>query len=511
MSENKTYVKCSACGAEHDLTMRDCTSCGAPLNVLETDTAQKEEKWKVPTFMKNALLNNLLIFLLSVVLLALAFTPFAQLKLQKTEKSRNTLDVGVSPVEGIYLTAAGAVGMSDKELAKLDIYKDVKNMLDGKEKRDEQKIVDALFSLSLLSNKSDVRAGSVMFALFSIAYIILCLVLMVYSLIPLVRELIKKDGKSRTSRKAASVIWLIVLMMPILCFCCLQMCNVGESIVVNNMACADYSVSGDYGFFISLVLAVLGAVYVSIEPVILLLAKTHGTVSSKMKYGIVSVVLALMCIVSVFLPFGKIGFTMHKGNSKYEMELGYSVTDIGIQSAEDIDYYASVSRSRAEALLKDAPEKIYTNKKAYSEYADTVYLTTLVGAGRVDVTPINTAISLVSLSLLMLSGLFIYIKITGILFSREEKNIVKIAILNLLLSAALLVLGVVVVIITKTSLSGTVSNYIRYTVGAGPIIALVSGILLLKISNRKARERNIINYDEPDVSYAPYTVDSGNM
>ena len=224
-------------------------------------------------------------------------------------------------------------------------------------------------------------------------------------------------------------------------------------------------------------------------------------------YDVVSIAAALLCMISIFLPFGRIGLTYYGESGKSEGSLDYSAYDIGMQSASNIRYFARINGNDAREMLREIPGKILSDKNGYREYGDTVYLTTLISAARTDVTVLNLIISFASLFVLLFSASFIYKKLAALALGKEEKPTGAAKAFALILSILLLLLAIVVVLITKTAISGNVARYVKYTVGAGPIISIVSAILMIKFSKYKRKKREAISYDDPDVSYAPYVID----
>lgn len=460
------------------------------------------------------LFYRLILLALSALLLAFSFLPFAYIKADVGKK--NDEIIPFNSVDSVKILFSSLQNISDTKLMESDEFKELEMFylpsseefyfarLDGIKLNSAVKKA-TLFNLT--SKNSSFFAGYILAAAVSVGYFITCLVFFITSAASVILEISKnKQGKHDTDKlfnTSIVLLWTVFLLVPLLGFSLLKMCYFTSGLI------PAYTVVGrglGVGFFLSLILSGVFSVIAFVKLFRKLKRKHHGHLDYKSRNGFLSCGLAILLALTVFLP----ALTVRFNNDSYTQERSFSTSVIEMEELdkETMKSYLKVSRVDSYNSLFRLRDEAMRNVKDKDSFFDRVYNTLIIGYRRMDVSPFHIAVILITALIFFSAALTVIFSLRNVFFnsvSSAKLNFVKI-----LSFAAAVANSVFLILISQNASGSAVGNLVfimSCELGIAPILMMLSGLLLV-VSIRKPKKLKVIDkeYDNPDVSYAPYVL-----
>ena len=498
-------------------------------NIIEEDTkaeyrlSPENEPFGVASsaksFFQNRISNRVVLFLLAALLFALAFLPMAYTEARlengieaKIEYSAfDTLRVAGSSVR--FLTVKNA--NNSRPGLELDrLYAELNSNRYGKGSTPKEALHKAIAENELLVTlrfrSVPIRVSYIAAAAVGAIYIIASFVALVSSFGALIYAIANRhkvsDGRDKRFDRSVSMLWLITLILPALAFTVIQMCDFGSTGPL-----AQFNAGGRglaYGFIIAIAAAALGSLLYLVKYLRELRRSNKGSFTDKAKVDFKSCVLALVLAACTFLPVAGVGLVRYTAYSYSEKTLYMDVYDVREINLSDMQKYTADSRlENLESLERYRDLALLGKLDGYASVSADVYNTIVFGYGRIDVRFINIALILVNTLLILVAAFTIKATFKNLFFNCENRKKIKtLKILLFILSLAYFGLSTVLVVVGKSSITGNAEYYSEISMGIGPVIAIALAIwILFTLRSRKISFIDV-EYDNADVSYAPYVI-----
>jgi hypothetical protein len=458
---------------------------------------------------KSTLAKSFTLFLCSVLLLILAFCPFAHTAVRINEKREVNLDFDMAYAARV--TALTFLSYSEEELEKADLYKQYKRSIskvktEKLNRYDDEKLENYFkmkMELQAISDDSPVRLSMVVTVVFGVIYTLICVVFFLKSASLIIKELSNKSEEKikRATCGATSALWLITALLPLAYFVWKKFTYFG----IAEMSAFSHGSGTSYGFVLSAAVAVTGTVLTVIFNRQGIKNKTTGRLSKKALKSLVLSGIAMLITASVFLPSMGIKFA-YDGSSGVKTAMVYATSNsVGEFSSADIDVIADMGKDESyEALFTVCEEA--TSRAGTEATAFDVFNVLTVGHGRIDASFLYLFIIAVSVLMLLVLALLIRnITLRAFFGARKKTGFLKL--LLVLLSVANLVIYIALCVLGKTSAYGELEYIIKVSVGAGPILIFILSVLLVSLFHTHEEKTIDKGYDNPDVSYAPFVME----
>ena len=458
---------------------------------------------------KNTLAKSLTLFLCSVLLLVLAFCPFAHTAVKINEKREVNLDFDVAYAARV--TALTFLSYSDDEIEKTDLYKQYKRSISKVNtakfnKYDDERLENYFkmkMELQAMSSDTPVRISMVATVVFGVIYTLICVVFFIKSTSLLIKELSNKSEKTikRAADGAAATLWLVTAFLPLVYFLWNKFTYFG----IAEMSSFSQGSGMSYGFILSAIVALVGTVLTVIFNLKGIMNKTTGRISRDSLKPLALLGIALVITASSLLPTMSIKFA-HNGTSGVKTaEIYVTPSTMGELSSADVSEVADLSKAESYedliAVGKEATSRTGTEASAFD-----VFNVLAVGYGRIDVSFLY--LLAIAVSVFMLAVLAFLIKNIALsAFFGARKKTRPLKLLLILLSGVNLVVYIVLCVLGKTSAYGELEYVIKVSVGIGPILIFVLSVLFVCLFHTHEEKTVDRGYDNPDVSYAPFVTE----
>ena len=458
---------------------------------------------------KSTLAKSFTLFLCSVLLLILAFCPFAHTVVKVSEKREVNLDFDVSYAARV--TALTFLSYSEEELEKTDLYKQYKRSIskvntDRLNRYDDEKLENYFkmkMELQAISYNTPVRISMILTVVFGVIYILLCVAFFIKTVSLLIKELSDKPEQKikRAADSATAVLWLITALLPLGYFLWNKFTYFG----VAEMSAFSYGSGMSYGFILSATVALVGTILTVILNLKSIKDKTTGRVSSDVLKSLVLSGIALLITASVFLPSMGIKFAYNSSSGVKTAAVYATPNSIGEFSSADVNEFAGLSKTESgEALVavcKEATSRAGTEATAFD-----IFNVLTIGHGRIDVSFLYLFVIAVSVLMLFVIALLIRnITLRAFFGARKKTGFLKL--LLVLLSVANLVVNIALYVSGKTATYGELEYIIKVSLGAGPILIFILSVLFVSLFHTHHEKTVDRGYDNPDVSYAPFVTE----
>jgi uncharacterized membrane protein len=369
---------------------------------------------------------------------------------------------------------------------------------------------EKLFSLTLM-HESNSLSGTIVFnTLVSIAYIVFCAVVFIFSLIEMLTGIFvspaAKGASERYSRKFRSGALFALLILPLVLMSNLYACNFGR-----NDALVPFKAIGlgaSVGFYLSLILLLaINLLLIAGEPRNIPEA-LRGLAKSVRVRDAITLICILFVMMASFLPLLSVTVSKSEGGRIREDHLNAAASDLGEVSNDLVRYYKSLDDEELADGLLDLMNNELSHYESVSTAMSSALFRRYSGATR---TMYSLAHVLVLLSLFM-SAKILYSHINGMLNGQKQiKKQTAAKVILTIISTALLLLCIVI----ASSVTGADTSFylsgadyaVSAEAGIAPLLALMSMIVaFFAMGGNKKEVKRLSPYDNPDISYAPYVL-----
>lgn len=453
--------------------------------------------------------------LVAALMLVLSFFPFAQMKLDVS--GIYISDVKCSNADSIMITGFSFVNLSEEDIEKTKLYESVKdnyspyqNMIGGSiSKDDAYRLTKTVMYLSLMREDSEPTVSTILCSAVSLIYVISCFMLFLVCLRSLLAEMrSRKSGHGNANRlynKSCVSLWGAFMLLPLVGFCFYKLCGCGF-LSSRLFLLRDFGFSP--AFFVSLAVSGVLSVVVLVKRIKALKRREKGSLAKSTKSNLKTCIISVLLAVMIFIPGMRFDFSQRVGIEKEYERRDMSISEFLEVSQETTDSYASTSLEMNYWRLSTIRNQVFEGGENEALLLNNYYNTLVMGYGREDVRPVFIAIILVSAALLLSLVWLVKRCLREIFFDlpvSSKQSVLKR--LTALLALAEFGLMIAVKVIFEQYLFGNIVKMVQINLSVAPILMFVLAILLLAGSKRTKKYKAIDReYDNPDVSYAPYVV-----
>jgi hypothetical protein len=452
----------------------------------------------------------------SVIMLALAFCPFAYTEAKISDDL--SIRVRYTPLDSVNLAISSFYTLDREDVLESDIYAELEDFdiysygseLSLGQKNQLAKMMKKSLLLIMMSEDTPVRFGMILAAVISAIYLVFALVLFILSFSAFIIELVNKKHRSNSERNinksTVSMLWLLFAFLPIMTYALLQMCRFGKN------GDAQLYISGgrgiSWGLIASLAVAVAATLFTVIRYSVLKRKKGEGEPRTKTGSHILCLVLSVLLIISVFLPLTSITFASMNDDFEYEQKTVYvSISDVEIMSSSDVEQHAdSTTKGTYPRLLKAASDIVLgEDEKAVSEY-DVLNLL-VFSYGRKNVSVLYAFIVILTLISTVFAAMLVRSTLKRVLFTSDNDVAIQaLKIFNLVTVCIDFILMYIVNKIAEGCIDGELIRFMNVKMGIAPVLMLLFAIANVCTVGADRGFVSDCDYDNADVSYAPYVV-----
>lgn len=492
--------------------------------VLSEEMEPFKKDASVKSFFSNRIVNRVVLFILSVLILGLAFCPivYTEAELENGIEARieysafDGLRVAYSSFRFMTVKGANATGTGVK-LA--EQYKELaRSYRGGATSFGEERLLKAIAEnellVTLMFRSSPIRVSYILAAVVGALYIIVALVMFLFATRSLISAIANRHhvsaGRDRHFDRSVGILWLLMLLLPVLSYAFMAMCNFGTVGTLSVFCKGGRGLS--FGFYLSLVVEIFGSALYLVMYLRELKRSNKGSFSDKTKVDFKSCILSLVIIICTFLPIFSINLVRYTASTYREETVYFDIYDISELSNSEIKKYSSVSRVQNMEKLEDYRNAAMDGRASgIDSFSSEIYNTLVIGYGRFDISILNIAIMGVLVLLVIIAALLIRATLNSLFFGYENREkIKKLKILLLIAALAYCGLGAALYVIGNSCVTATLQNYLSMSVGIGPVI--IAALSIWVVTTLRSRKVSFIDseYDNADTSYAPYVIKKNN-
>ena len=294
---------------------------------------------------------------------------------------------------------------------------------------------------------------------------------------------------------AASPAYLVVLM---------QTANFHFGFDVPNFG--DRGVSFAAGGIILLVMAALALIYAFVKFISSMIGKETSALESGSKMKIAASILLVIALVCMFLPCISVGFAA-PGKRSVQTETHYIYPQSMYEFASnDVTYLNDIANNVPEEFFV---EWVYSGVKEHEGFGNAAMdALNWVSFHYVDGMPVVFGfIAGFHVFAVLALSLAIVILLAFVIRKRAVKRPKALLFFINVLTTGYLLMNLTLIIINNVSMSSSVRSRVIFNVGIAPIAAVVCTVIASILFAIPARRNSAVSeYDDPDVSYAPYVV-----
>ena len=467
------------------------------------------------------LLNNrrtrsAVILALAAIMLLLVFAPFIKISVPYGD-SKYT--VSLTPVEFVGLTADSVLSYNSSQLQKTQEYKryselarkigrlDENSSLSSSQKRTLGEYTKIALSLQFMSADVGPKFNLILSSAFTLAYIALTVFIMLFAAIALIADFTSKVmGAESALARANKLTALLVSFVPLYLFTLLQAGHFNFGLLVGSSSAPGVALG--FGGVIAFLLSCTVLAYVIWQCVDSFLTEIKIKASITSYAKIIASAIALLAVISMFLPCISVDFAANPGKRGDVKTKTYWVdsTDIYEVSQNESSYYAQISGSMTEDSIAEIANKTASKSQGVDKQIGSSMLNIVLFSAGDGIGALYTVTSIVELLTLFVI-LLLFKNILESVLKREamqaQNNLPVVAIV---VSLIYLVLSGAVCAVANSNLTATTAQYIFFSVGIGPVMLAVCTIALYICMKVRHIEKTLVEYDNPDVSSAPYII-----
>ncbi len=450
---------------------------------------------KIVNLFSNRILVRVVVLVLSLAMLAFVFTPFVSYKVEVGEGVR--YDVSFSPKDSVELAANYAlIFISNLQHQPIPGLSEPLNL-------DQAAAKQSFMSVAMI-RQTGLRVTVIVAAITTVIYALLCVISALLALKALISELItRKKGISRRKRHAADgMICMIACLMPLMIFCFLQAFDFGMTIL-SEFGCRGLGTKMAWGAILTTAVAILGSIVVCAASFFKLTEDEEKPFTKLRITRMVCCVLMILLVVSIFLPCSTVSIWHENGETDTYF---VDITDIKEMPVSDLKNYRTVARQYGATVI-DNLESGQVGSIQTDDVGKTLFHTVMIC--RIDPRIIYGAVIAVTMITLLFVGFLLWSTVRHCFFETPKFGSMKaLKVFSTMSIAAYLVMVIVMNIVIQFCLLLDLSYMLGFSIGIGTIIAAVIMVAILIIrqkSVKKVVNRNT-DYDNADVSYAPYVL-----
>jgi hypothetical protein len=476
----------------------------------ENSVNRTAEGAPVHSLLANRMLLRIIAFAVSVILLVLAFCPLAYSDIKAGGK---TYKVEYSAADSIVYAVSMFRFEKNSKLKNTDLYKEIAesefiNSIIPVSEDEGERLLSGMIKLSLM-NTSNFIVGVLISAIAGILYILLALLLLVFSSIALAREFLatmrEEHDSGNSFDKATVVLWLVAAMFPFFAYGFYQLSGYAQSELFGIDRCGSNGIG--WGLILGWIVSLGGALFLACSHAIMLI-KRKG-VNAKIKKAFVSLALLAVITVSVALPALTVDMAAESQNGNYSSQAVYlSALDIFEINTAEIRQYSKVSPANSYENIYRTAEQIVFDEAENKRVELDIISTAVIGINRFDVSIIYVIyVSVTAVMLLIVAIASCLILCRNLLSKSTDKAERVMKIIASVCAIAFFAVNATLFGFAFSVLSyRDISAILNFKLGAGPLVILASAILMFFTVRTKEVKMIDFDYDNADVSYAPYVV-----
>jgi hypothetical protein len=449
---------------------------------------------KILNLFSKRILVRAVVLALSLILLSFVFTPFASYKI---EVGGARYDVSFSPKDSVSITANYGLILLSK-LTRQPI-----EGLGEELKLDQDSAKQSFMSVAMI-RQTGLRVTVILAAITTVIYALLCIISALLALKALISELMmRKKGIFRHKRYAADgMICMIACLMPVILFCFLQAFDFGIT-PLSEYGCRGLGTKMAWGAILTVVVSLLGSAFVCAASFIKLIENEEKPFTRIRITRMVCCALMILLVVSIFLPCSTISIWHANGETDtYHVD----VTDIKEMTVGDLKNYRLVARQYGANVI-DNLKAGEVGSIQTDDIGETLFHTVMLC--RINPKVIYVAVIIITMITLVFIGLLLWSTLRHCFFEIPKfKGMKALKVFTTMSIAVYLIMMIVLNVVVQFCLLLDLSYMVGFSIGLGTIIAPVIMVALLIIrqkSVKKVINRNT-DYDNADVSYAPYVL-----
>lgn len=531
MSEKSKKTVCPSCGAavegneskdpkkifhilrglleDEEIDAPDETPCEPCENEpLETavdtsvSSARPSLRERIQMVLGNRLINRLCVFVLAVCMLALAFAPFASYRLATSEDTVETLQYsGVDHVQISLLSMMMPANTQPLDTAGYDTL-----LVEQADEGMRTALLKQMILVTSVYARTGQSTTAMIAALLYVVYVLLCVIFVVMAGVNLATEFFTAKKKRHRIKKCVSdtLLCLLVCLLPVVCFCLLQACEVctGRGLLP---FVTPLGASLGWGAILSLVLATLGGIFVCAAHSVSMLRLNRRYFDRTRIKSLICIVLIVLVFVSTLLPC--ISVSMWDMKAGKEMTLGMNLWDIREMTGNEWLYYYNeldpIDRDDVTAMLQaeELPEK------AGEELIHTMW----ISSGQTGVFTMLALMEIIAILTMICAACWLFLMLRRCFYGKRGHTMIRIFKTLTMLGVSLnFLFAVIIKGMLEQCLLGKLISVMEFEIGVGVIAMFIFALagLLLRLREKRPVRYWDDEYDNADVSYAPYVLDA---
>ena len=530
MSMDNMLRVCPRCGANIAAGFLFCTACGERMPTAPetqktepdpTRVTEREEKWSVKIkklashdgLLFNKLLLRAVALCVAALLLVFAFLPFGKTTFYDNEEEYT---ISFSTIDAIEFSVSSLSFMNDSEIINSKPYKELTELQRKLEYGvpSEQNLNEYLklnYKLTLMHRDNAPRIGVLLAGVLSLTYLVLAVAFAILAAVSFALQLKAHFCSDKTEKpffKAALKLMLVMLLLlPIIGYAFSHLVTVPK---LGIFAYVESSGSVGVCYVLSLVFASLASGYIC--TCLRMSNKKRKTrenftrvIKNYVSIGVVVLSFIALVIPAVTLRFKHIDEDSVDKASEY-ISL-YELSEIG---ASELQQYANTTSASARMTIIKASGAALDGNFDEKYEPNTILNLINISYARMDISVMNTIIMLVTVALYIFLALLAWC-ILRKMFLEEDCNVKPFKVLSILLAIANTALLFVLAMVSDSCATQSVGEAVDVKIAVGPIIVLACVIAAAVFAHTNKDMTEYVEYDDADVSYAPYVVDYQRM
>lgn len=414
--------------------------------------------------------KTIVLFVMSALLLCLAFLPFVTIEDVSVDTKEYSLDFNC--VECVELSVKSLYSLSDEELMETELAKEVLSDSNSV----SEKLLKKQIYLTAMSENMPINSVLIVLGVVSLGYICLCILLFVLSLLNLIMVVapsVKRRLKlPRFLQNAESLFGLLPCVMPVVFFSALQGLKAFQRDGLM-MGKSGATVGLTFGAYFALTISIVATAIVCLGN-LLDIAKVSEWVSKKnvVKY-LGSGILVLAIILLVFAPWVTISVSSEAQGQ--EVDISYDFMNFTEMSESHVAYYESMSPGESYTDLLDYIQANSRQTVVGNEGAEHIMGLLSIGYSGFPVNIIYMMLNMLSVMILMFSGAFLWSILQNAFWNKNNcRRINRIRVISLVCVVAYFILLMVFNAWINLCLSEKTPNMLSMSLGMAPVMMLIA-------------------------------------
>ena len=455
----------------------------------------------------------LILLAISVLMLLASFLPMVKTETSVTDTSSFTVSFSPTEILSLGIDSLGSASSEDY----LDEYQNYISLRSTVEKIDfdtnllqSQKTAlknyaKSSLKLRLMSGEESPKANLIVATIVSIAYIFASVLTFVFAFILCAfYSRLRNENVESFFRLVKSLVAIILVLLPVYMMLMLQTANFSYGFEIGHFGNQG---SGLAWYGIIMVIVIIAAIgLMSARCFSQLFKKEAGSKDYTLACKVVALVCLILAVVAMFMPFAKIQLAAIDSYGVVKTEsMSVSVNNFYELSSEDVAYLTSIadSYSKTELLLHIAS---IVSGRELSDSVDTEIFNTVAFRYNEGIEYVYTLIGIFAILSALIISLFVLaimrLILSKVMIKRKKGLIIGTAACVLIY----LVLAILVSMVCNNNIGDEMSHYVMISLGRGPILATIFTTIAIASMSIRGKKTTSREYDNPDVSYAPYVI-----